>query len=122
MPTYTAEFHTDAEWALLDIKAATPEKALKKARAADPDTLYFQPYDDRQPVNYITIRDKDCNDLTEWQDDDLRVQLAAQEMLEALEFVRMTFADIDASKRKGYYTECPKVVATAIAKAKGGAA
>lgn len=42
---------------------------------------------------------------------------AAHKMLEALEFVRMTFADIDASKRKGYYTACPKVVAEAIAAA-----
>ena len=44
-------------------------------------------------------------------------QYAADKMLEALEFVRMTFADIEASKRKGYYTECPKVVAEAIADA-----
>jgi hypothetical protein len=29
----------------------------------------------------------------------------------------MTFADIEASKRKGYYTDCPKVVAEAIAAA-----
>jgi hypothetical protein len=46
---------------------------------------------------------------------------AAPELLDALEFVRMTFADIEASKRKGYYIECPKVVAAAIGKAKGGA-
>jgi hypothetical protein len=72
MPTYTAEFHTDAEWALLEIKAATPEKALKKARAIEPDDLNFEYYGDRHPVNYITIRDADSNDLTEWQDDDLR--------------------------------------------------
>jgi hypothetical protein len=44
-------------------------------------------------------------------------QYAADKMLEALEFVRMTFADIEASKRKGYYTECPKIVAAAIAAA-----
>ena len=81
MPTYTAEFHTDAEWALLDIKAATPEKALAKARAVDPLTLDFQPYDDLQPVNYIAIRDKDCNDLAEWQHDDLWLQKAAPQML-----------------------------------------
>jgi hypothetical protein len=42
-------------------------------------------------------------------------QYAADTMLEALEFVRMTFADIEASKRKGYFTECPKIVAKAIA-------
>jgi hypothetical protein len=42
---------------------------------------------------------------------------AADKMLEALEFVAMTFADIEASKRKGYYTECPKVVAEALAAA-----
>ena len=44
-------------------------------------------------------------------------QYAAGKMLEALEFVRMTFADIEASKRKGYFTQCPKIVAEAIAEA-----
>ena len=43
---YTAEFHTDAEWALLEIKAATPERALKKALDVDPHTLDFSPYED----------------------------------------------------------------------------
>jgi hypothetical protein len=45
------------------------------------------------------------------------LQYAADKMLEALEFVSMTFADIEASKRKGYYADCPKVVAEAIAQA-----
>ena len=49
-------------------------------------------------------------------DDDAR-QYAAHKMLQALEFVRMTFADIEASKRKGYYSQCPKIVAEAIAEA-----
>lgn len=44
-------------------------------------------------------------------------QYVANKMLEALEFVAMTFADIEASKRKGYYTQCPKIVAEAIAQA-----
>jgi len=29
----------------------------------------------------------------------------------------MTFADTEASKRNGYFTECPKIVARAIAEA-----
>jgi hypothetical protein len=44
-------------------------------------------------------------------------QYAADKMLEALEFVRMTFADIEASKRKGYYRQCPEIVDQAIAAA-----
>ena len=44
-------------------------------------------------------------------------QYAADTMLQALEFVRMTFADIEASKRKGYFSECPQIVAKAIAQA-----
>jgi len=51
-----------------------------------------------------------------------RLIAAAPDMLAALEFVSMTFADIEASKRKGYYTECPKIVAAVITKATGGAA
>jgi hypothetical protein len=45
------------------------------------------------------------------------LQYAADKMLEALEFVSMTFADIEASKSKGYYADCPKVVAEAITQA-----
>jgi hypothetical protein len=44
-------------------------------------------------------------------------QYAANKMLQALEFVRMTFADIEASKRKGYYRQCPLIVNQAIAAA-----
>lgn len=122
MPTYTAEFHTDAEWALLDIKAATPEKALTKARAVEPDTLDFQPYDERQPVNYITIRDQDCNDLAEWQADELRVQLAAQEMLEALELCEDVLSELSRLDDGTPSVSALNMARAAIAKAKGGAA
>src|SRR3984893_5797246 len=114
-PIYTAEFHTDAEWALLEIKAATPEKALKKARTVDPDTLDFAPYDDRHPVNYITIRDEDCNDLAEWQSDDLRLQLAARALLNAAE-------KVIASWERGDLAAAVRELDNAIANAKGGAA
>jgi hypothetical protein len=117
MPTYTTEFHTDAEWAMLDIKAPTPEKALAKARRIDPDTLDFEPYGDRQPVNYITIRNKDGNDLAEWQDDELRLEKAMPEILEVAENIiglweediSIPYEMLDKLKR-------------AIAKSKGGAA
>lgn len=44
---------------------------------------------------------------------------AAPKMLEALKFVRMTLADIEASKRKGYIGQCIKLVSEAISKAEG---
>jgi hypothetical protein len=47
-----------------------------------------------------------------------RIIAAVPEMLEALVFARMTFADIEVSKRKGYFTEAPKIIAAAIDKAK----
>lgn len=116
MPTYTAEFHTDAEWALLDIKAASPEKALKKARAVEPDTLDFEPYGERQPVNYITIRDKDCNDLAEWQDYDLRLEKTGPEILELAERIISLFEE-DISLPHAMMDK----LKAAIAKVKGGA-
>lgn len=125
MQFYTAQFYTEANWAETTIKAATPERALAKAqRLADDDLseLDFQHYDDIGEVERIEIRTLFDDTVAEWESADLRLRLAARDLLEALEFVSMTFADIEASKRKGYYTECPKIVAAAIAKAKGGAA
>jgi hypothetical protein len=113
---YTAEFHTDAEWALLEIKAASPEKALKKARAVDPDTLDFEPYGERHPVNYITIRDEDCNDLAEWQAEDLRLLRAAPRMLMKLKKLKAEY-DFDV----GYGPRIDDELNAIIAEAEGGA-
>jgi hypothetical protein len=121
MPTYTAEFHTDAEWALLDIKAPTPDKALAKARSIDPDTLDFEAYGELLPVNYITIRNKDCNDLAEWQSDDLRLQKAAPDMLEALELCEDVLSDLARSDDGTPSVSALNMARAAIAKAKGGA-
>ena len=124
MPTYDAEFHTAAEWALLEIKAATPEKALAKARAIDPITLDFAPYDDWQPVNYITIRDADGNDLAEWLSDEIRISRVASKLLDVLEkFLAQNMGDPedllegDDPLRKIYAK-----ARAAVAELKGGAA
>lgn len=102
MPTYTAEFHTDAEWASLEIKAPTPETALAKARALDFETLIFERYEDVHPVNCINVRDADYNNLAEWQDDELRLRLASPALLEAAEKViaRWESGDLAAAVRE----------------------
>jgi hypothetical protein len=124
MPFYTAHLYTAANWAETRISAATPLLALGRARVITDDDLSaldFRHYDDIGEVERIEIHTLEGDTVAEWESADLRLRLAAPEMLEALEFVDMTFADIEASKRKGYYTECPKIVAAAIARAKGGA-
>ena len=51
MPTYTAHFYTEADWAETTIEAATPELALQRARQIESEateTLDFQSYDGDQ--------------------------------------------------------------------------
>jgi hypothetical protein len=125
MKTYTAYFRTDAEFATREIKAATPEQALKKARRLyerDPLDLKFESYYEALPVNGIAIQDADHNELAVWRDDDLRLRLAARDLLEALRFCDMTLADLEASKRKGYIQEAIRLTRAALAKTEGGAA
>src|SRR3984893_10876993 len=90
-------------------------KSAKNARAVDPGTLDFYPYDDWQPVNYITIRDKDYTDLAFWQDDDLRIQLGARDLLSAAE-------KVIASWKTGDLAAAVRELENTIANAKGGAA
>jgi hypothetical protein len=118
MTTYTAYFSTYADRAKREIKAATPEQALKKARrfyADDPFGLVFEPYDGGMPVNKIAIQDADYNELAVWVDDDLRLRFAASDLLAAAELVvaRWEGGDLAGAVRQ---------LAAAIAKAKGGAA
>jgi hypothetical protein len=118
MTTYTATFRTDAEFATREIKAATPEQALKKARRFydnDPLDLMFESYDGGMPVNEIAISDANDDELAVWLDEDLRLRLAAHDLLEAAELVvaRWSEGDLAAAVRQ---------LDDAIAKAKGGAA
>ena len=115
MKTYTAYFRTDAEFATREFKAATPEQALKKARRFydhDPLHLTFAFYDGGMPVNEIAIEDADYNELALWQDQDLRLRLAAGDLLAAAELVVARWS-------QGDLADAVRELDAAIAKAKG---
>ena len=97
MPTYTAEFRTDADYASCAFKARSPQVALKQARAfydERTEELIFERYDDSHSVNEIALRDADGNPVALSQEDDLRLRLAAGDMLEALELCVDCLADL----------------------------
>ena len=121
MPIYNVSFSTDGQCASREIKAATPEKGIQKARRVDPMTLYFQPYE-RQPVNEILIADEHGNELASWLDDDLWLQLAAPDMLEALELCEDVLSELARSDDGTPSVSALNLARAAIAKAKGGAA
>ena len=83
---------------------------------------YDAQYDNIAQPSIVSIQDTETNGtVLEGFDFPITAtdarEYASGKMLEALEFVRMTFADIEASKRKGYYARCPKIVDEAIAEA-----
>jgi len=97
MPTYTAEFRTDADYATRDFSARSPQDALKQARAfcdERAEDQIFESYDGGHPVNEITVRDIKGHEVALWQDDELRLRLAAADMLEALELCVHCLADL----------------------------
>jgi hypothetical protein len=87
---YTVMFRTDAESADLEIAAASPQGALAEARAiaADSDRLAeleFDPYCEVAPVNEIVVESPDGDQAAVWRDDELRLRLAAADLLAAAE-------------------------------------
>jgi uncharacterized membrane protein YccC len=85
---YEAYFYTEADWAQTTIKAKTPEQALQRARkieSEETETLNFQSYDSGAGVEHIEIQSADGSTVAEWRSEDLRVRLAARDLLEALE-------------------------------------
>ncbi len=126
MTTYTAYFRTDFETANHEIEADTPEQALIKAQELyenDPSELWFEPYDGGMPVNEIEVIDDDYNEVALWLDDDLRLRLAAQDLLDALE--ELVARDRAEAAESGFTDDemtWLEDARRAIAKAKGGAA
>ena len=87
MPQYTAIFRTDADYAERMFEARTPKAALAKARRFhenQPEDLMFEEYDGGMPVNEIEIS-RNGDVVAVWRDSDLRLRLAAGELLAALE-------------------------------------
>jgi hypothetical protein len=118
MPTYTVEFRTDADYAARAFKARSSQDALKKARAFYNERtheLMFESYDGAHPVNEIAVRDADGDEVALWQDDDLRVRLAARDLLDA--------GELALRELRGFYSdgesEAVRVLVAAIATAKG---
>jgi hypothetical protein len=120
MNTYTAHFRTDAEYAVYDFDAATPDQALKEARALyerDPDALAFEPYDGGMPLDEIEISSPEGDALAVWHSDDMRLRLAARDMLTALQMAANFIGDDlsdDLTEKRIYET-----IMAAITKAAG---
>jgi len=124
MKTYTIYFRSDADHASHDVEAKTPQAALalaQKLYEQEGSSLYFDSYTDRD-VNEIAVVDSDGEEVAVWQDEDLRLRLAAPDLLECIEYCAMTLCDLEVSERKGYIAEAIRLARAAIAKAKGGAA
>lgn len=125
MTAYTAHFRTDTEFAIDEVEADTPEQALLKAQelcANDPSGLWFEPYEGDMAVNEIAINDDRGAQVAIWLDDDVRLRLAAQDLLDALEELvareRAEAAESGFTDDEMTWLEDAR---RAIAKAKGGA-
>jgi hypothetical protein len=118
MTTYTVHFRNYTAFASHDVQAKTPKQALARARkllAEDKLDLWFEHYDATSDVNEIVVSDADGTELAFWHDDDMRLNMAAQDLLDAAQLV------IDRWER-GDLAEAVRELSAAIAKAKGGAA
>ena len=119
MTDYRVHFHSDIQWAVLTLQADTPEQAVELARQfADEhfDDLDFESYQGCDcPINQIEVCDDEYNSLAKWYDDDMRLRLAARELLDAAELVV-------ARWERGDLADAVRELSAAIAKAKGGAA
>lgn len=118
MQTYNVNFRTEADYAIRQFKARAPKEALKKALAfydERPEELMFESYDGGHAVNEIAVHDEQGNEVAVWHDDDLRLRLAARDLLDA--------GELALRELRGFYSngdsEAVRVLAAAIASATG---
>ncbi len=97
MTEYYAHFRTDAEYALYNFEADSPEQALQLARElyeCKHCPLEFDTYDGGfMPLDEIEISGPEGDQLAVWQSDDMRLRLAAPELLNALEYCERVLRD-----------------------------
>jgi hypothetical protein len=117
MTTYIATFRTDADHAEHEFNAKTPDRALAKARAfhdEHTEDLMFESYDGGMPVNEIAISGPGGDELAVWRDEDLRLRLAARDLLDALEAAleRLEINNLDGEE-DGYIAQAQAAIAKA---------
>jgi hypothetical protein len=112
----------------LPLSSPTPEQALALAqRFAEEqwDVLNLDYYEACDcPINEIEVCDADYNLLTVWLDDDMRLRLAARDMLAALQAISKWWTEGLPASQNGedeMPAEIFDAMRFAIAKAKGGA-
>jgi hypothetical protein len=119
MSTYPVNFCNDRQWACRDFDAETPEQALELARqfaTERRDDLDLDYYDAcNTPISEIEVVDDNGDPLATWYDDDLRLRLAAPDLLTAAEAVL-------AAWDRGDLASAVRELNVAVAQAKGGAA
>jgi hypothetical protein len=127
MTTYKVYFRSDLQSGRHDFDAETPEQALALAqRFAEEqwdvlDLDYYEACD--CPINEIEVCDADYNLLTVWLDDDMRLRLAARDMLAALQAISKWWTEGLPASQNGedeMPAEIFDAMRFAIAKAKGG--
>ena len=123
MTEYNAHYRTQGQYALCDFEAETPEAALRLARElyeTAPHVLQFDPYDGPLPLDEIEISTDEEDQLAVWQSDDLRLRLAARELLEALERCERVLRDYEQYDPEGdsAESEAARMARAAIAKTK----
>jgi hypothetical protein len=97
MPSYTAEFRTDIDFATHVFRARSPQDALKKARAfaeQQVDELSFEHYSGAHPINELAVHDAAGDEVELWQDEDLRLRLAAGDLFDALDLCVECLSDL----------------------------
>jgi hypothetical protein len=117
MQTYDVDFRTDADYATHSFKARSPRHALKKALAfydRHTEDLMFTAYDGGHPINEIEVFNEDGCSVGVWQDDDMRLRLAARALLDA---GALALRELRSFYNDGQ-SEAVRVLAAAIARAK----